>query len=220
MSRLKTLLDELCPDGVEYRELNEVISSLNTGLNPRKFFRLNTEDARNYYITIREIHDGNIWPTEKTDKINDEALLLCNHRSHLEKGDVLFSGTGTIGESAVIKETPTNWNIKEGVYVIKPDITKILPDFLRYVLCSSNIRKSYMAKAVGGTVKSIPMKELRKILIPVPPLTVQCEIVRLLDNFTELTAELTAELSLRRTQYEHYRDTLLTFPAADEAETL
>lgn len=51
--------------------------------------------------------------------------------------------------------------------------------------------------------------------IPVPPLPVQREIVRILDNFTELTAEitaeLTAELTARKKQYEYYRDRLLTF---------
>ena len=47
--------------------------------------------------------------------------------------------------------------------------------------------------------------------IPVPPLTVQDEIVRILDNFTQLTAQLTLELTARRRQYEYYRDKLLTF---------
>ena len=88
----------------EWRTLGDVIVSLNTGLNPRKFFQLNTDDAENYYITIREIRNGKIIPTDKTDRLNDEALRLCNNRSNLEVGDVLFSGTGTIGETAVITE--------------------------------------------------------------------------------------------------------------------
>ena len=108
-------------NSVSWFELNDVIHSLNTGLNPRQFFRLNTEDATNYYITIREIRGGRIVPTDKTDCINDYALALCNNRSNLEIGDVLFSGTGTIGETAVIMEEPRNWNIKEGVYTIKPN---------------------------------------------------------------------------------------------------
>ncbi|MDE7120975.1 MAG: restriction endonuclease subunit S, partial [Oscillospiraceae bacterium] len=107
-------------DDVKWQALGEIIISLNTGLNPRKFFKLNTEDATNYYITIREIRNGKIIPNDKTDRINNKALQLCNKRSNLEIGDVLFSGTGTIGETAVITEKPTNWNIKEGVYTIKP----------------------------------------------------------------------------------------------------
>ena len=49
MSRLDELIAELCPDGVKYRKLEDVIISLTTGLNPRKFFTLNTKDANNYY---------------------------------------------------------------------------------------------------------------------------------------------------------------------------
>ena len=55
------------------------------------------------------------------------------------------------------------------------------------------------------------MPEVKKVKIPVPPLPVQCEIVRILDNFTELTAELTAEIEARQKQYEYYRDKLLSF---------
>ncbi len=68
------------------------------------FFRLNTDDALNYYVTIREIQNNTIVFSDKTDRINDEALKLCNNRSNLEVGDVLFSGTGTIGETAVVSE--------------------------------------------------------------------------------------------------------------------
>ena len=90
--------------------------------------------ATNYYITIREMKDGKIVPSEKTDRMNDEARKLCNNRSNLEVGDVLFSGTGTIGETAVIEKEPCNWNIKEGVYAIKPNQTMIQPMYLRYIL--------------------------------------------------------------------------------------
>ena len=207
MSRLEELIQELCPNGVEFLSIEKVIFSLNTGLNPRKFFRLNTDDAMNYYVTIREIHNNKIEFSDTTDRINDEALRLCNNRSNLEIGDVIFSGTGTIGETALITETPRNWNIKEGVYVIKPNPKRIISRFLMYLLQSNSIRVAYMKKVSGGTVKSIPMKELRKIIIPVPPLEVQREIVRILDHFTELTTELTA----RKKQYEYYRNQLLTF---------
>ena len=202
-------------DVVRWLSLEECIISLNTGLNPRKFFRLNTDDAKNYYITIQEIHDGNIIPNEKTDRINDEALALCNHRSNLEKGDVLFSGTGTIGETAIVKETPTNWNIKEGVYTIKPNPQILSSRYLRYLLESSPIKKVYMTKAVGGTVKSVPMKELRKIKIPVPSMEAQERISSLVEKFdllrADMTAGLPAEIEARKKQYAYYRDRLLDF---------
>lgn len=195
-----------------------MILSLNTGLNPRQFFRLNTDDAENYYITIREIHGGRIVPSEKTDRINDEALCLCNNRSNLEVGDVLFSGTGTIGETAVITEEPSNWNIKEGVYTIKPDQTRIVPQFLRYLLTSEQMKTAYMKKVAGGTVKSIPMAEMWKLLIPVPSIDEQKRIVLLLSRFdtlcNDLKEGLPAEIEARQRQYEYYRDRLLTFKEA------
>ena len=201
--------------GVAVLELNEVIFSLNTGLNPRQFFRLNTNDATNYYITIREIRNGNIVPTDKTDRINDAALALCNNRSNLEVGDVLFSGTGTVGETAVITKCPYNWNIKEGVYSIKPNQSIILPKFLRYLLTTDKIKQEYMKKVAGGTVKSIPMGELKKMKIPVPSIETQTKIVDVLDRFdalcNDLTSGLPAEIEARQKQYEYYRDKLLTF---------
>ena len=208
MSKLDELIKKYCPDGVEYKALDEVIISLNTGLNPRKFFKLNTNDAKNYYITIREIHNNKIQITDSTDKINDDALRLCNNRSNLDKGDILFSGTGTIGEIALIEDKPYNWNIKEGVYAIKPIQKMIISKYLMYILQTDTIRTAYMKKVAGGTVKSIPMKDLKKITIPVPPLPVQEEIVRILDSFTSLTAELQAELQARKKQYEYYADKL------------
>ena len=201
--------------GCVWLELGDVIVSLNTGLNPRKFFKLNTEDATNYYITIREMKDGKIVPSEKTDRMNDEARKLCNNRSNLEVGDVLFSGTGTIGETAVIEKEPSNWNIKEGVYAIKPNQTMIQPMYLRYILMTDFIKKEYMKKAAGGTVQSVPMGELKKIRIPVPSLQEQNRIVGVLkqldDLCNDLTSGLPAEIEARQKQYEYYRDKLLSF---------
>ena len=201
--------------GCVWLELGDVIVSLNTGLNPRKFFKLNTEDATNYYITIREMKDGKIVPSEKTDRMNDEAQKLCNNRSNLEVGDVLFSGTGTIGETAVIEKEPSNWNIKEGVYAIKPNQTMIQPMYLRYILMTDFIKKEYMKKAAGGTVQSVPMGELKKIKIPVPSLQEQSRITGVLkqldDLCNDLTSGLPAEIEARQKQYEYYRDKLLSF---------
>ena len=195
--------------------MDDVIISLNTGLNPRQFFKLNTDDAENFYITIREIQNGRIVPTEKTDRMNDEALRLCNNRSNLEKGDVLFSGTGTIGETAVIEETPNNWNIKEGVYSIKPDQTLLNSKYLRYLLMTQAVREAYMKKVAGGTIKSIPMKEMRQLQIPLPSLEKQAELVAVVERFDKLCNDITeglpAEIEARQKQYEYYRDKLLSF---------
>ena len=202
-------------DRLEWKTLGESIISLSTGLNPRQFFKLNTEDAKNYYVTIREIQNGTIVFSEKTDRINDEALSLCNNRSHLEVGDVLFSGTGTIGETAIVSEVPTNWNIKEGVYAIKPKRELLNSRYLMYLLRTRYMQLAISKKVAGGTVKSIPMGDMRKLQIPVPDITVQESIVSILDRFdalcNDLTSGLPAEIAARQKQYEFYRDKLLTF---------
>lgn len=215
LSYLGKLLDGV---EVEWKMLGEVIHSLKTGLNPRQNFSLNTLDAQGYYVTVREIQNGKVVFLDKTDRVNDRALKIINGRSNLEAGDILFSGTGTVGRIAVIEENPLNWNIKEGVYTIKPIKEKIAPRFLSYLLQSSKIVKDYSKKIVGNPVISLPMGDLKKLLIPIPcpgnpekSLAIQAEIVRILDKFTELTAELTAELSMRKKQYNYYRDQLLSF---------
>ena len=209
---------------VEWVALGEVIYSLKTGLNPRQNFQLNTEDANGYYVTVREIQNGKIVFLDKTDRVNTNALELINARSELEVGDILFSGTGTVGRIAVIEEQPWNWNIKEGVYVIKPNQKQILPRYLSHLLNSSEIVKKYSKKIVGSPVISLPMSDLKKLKLPIPcpnnpekSLKIQAEIVRILDAFTELTTELATELATRKKQYTYYREQLLNF-AEGEAE--
>ncbi|EJC1902018.1 TPA: restriction endonuclease subunit S [Escherichia coli] len=219
LSYLGKLLDGV---EVEWKMLGEVIHSLKTGLNPRQNFSLNTLDAQGYYVTVREIQNGKVVFLDKTDRVNDRALKIINGRSNLEAGDILFSGTGTVGRIAVIEENPINWNIKEGVYTIKPIKEKIAPRFLSYLLQSSKIVKDYSKKIVGNPVISLPMGDLKKLLIPIPcpdnpekSLAIQSEIVRILDKFTALTAELTAELNMRKKQYNYYRDQLLSFKESE-----
>ena len=107
---------------VTWMKMSDVLYSIRTGLNPRQFFKLNTPDAHSYYVTIREFNGGRLVFSDSTDRINESARMLCNNRSNLEINDVLFSGTGTIGETYVIDSTPINWNIKEGVYALKPKL--------------------------------------------------------------------------------------------------
>ena len=80
---------------------------------------------------------------------------------------------------------------------------------------SGNIKTDYMKKVVGGTVQSIPMKELRKIVIPLPLISEQNRIASLIERFdtlcNDLSSGLPAEIEARQKQYEYYRDKLLNF---------
>ena len=189
---IKDISDELpfeIPDGWAWVKLEHCLISLHTGLNPRRFFRLNTADAKNYYVTIRELKNNKVVFSERTDRINDEAIRLCNNRSDLDEGDVLFAGTGSIGVVALVETKPKNWNIKEGVYALKPFQPSLSPRFLLYILQSETIRSLFMQKAVGSTIASVPMKSLISLVIPLPPLAEQKRIVAKIEKLMPLVEE-------------------------------
>ena len=205
------LLDLEGKEGVEMKTFDDILISLKTGLNPRKNFVLNSPGSTNFYITVRELGMYDIAPVDKTDRVSDDALILINNRSNLEKGDVLFSGTGTIGRTALVKEKPSNWNIKEGVYTMKPRQEIINSRYLVQLLHANSTSDKIIALTVGDPIRSIPMKSLLTVSIPVPSLKEQSRIVTILDTFESSIQNLEAQLSQREKQYEYYRNKLLTF---------
>ncbi|GHT41226.1 hypothetical protein AGMMS49921_03980 [Endomicrobiia bacterium] len=90
MSKIDELINKYCSNGVEFKTLEKVVISVKTGLNPRKNFQLNTQDAKNYYVTVKEVTSGKIVFSDRTDKINDEAISIISNRSNLEFDNVLF----------------------------------------------------------------------------------------------------------------------------------
>ena len=216
MSEIKKLIERLCPDGVEYKKLGEVIISLKTGLNPRKNFVLNEPGSNRPYITGKDIFNNRINVSDKTDLITDDALKLINKRACLENGLLLFAstGTGTVGRMAIIENYKNDWAMSETLYAIKTK-EQLLPKFLMYYLYSENSRNQFEPKISKGSVPHLKVSDLQNVLLPVPPIEEQSKIVEILDHFTELEAELEikleAELEARRKQYEYYRNQLLTF---------
>lgn len=203
---------------VEWKQLGDCIISLKTGLNPRKNFVLNSEGSTNYYITVRELDYWKINPSDKTDKVDDNAIKIINNRSNLEEGDVLFSGTGTIGRTALVNETPKNWNIKEGVYTIKPKKDVLNSKFLIELFHSYYLINKINEYTVGDPIRSVPMKNLVQIQIPIPDIIEQERIVGILDTFTSSIDNLKQQIAQRRKQYEYYRDQLLDFEGKDEKD--
>ena len=223
MSHLSDMIARLCPNGVEWKRLGEVLRSIRTGLNPRQNFRLNEPNATNYYVTVKEISSGKLVFSDKTDRISDDAVKIIQNRSDLECGDVLLSGIGTIGKVAIVEIPTNNFNCSESVYLLKPNFEFITTKYLGYVLETADVQNQWAKTSVGSTLKGIRKETLINILIPLPPIEIQREIVQVLDNFANLTAELTAELTKRKKQYEHYRDSLLNFngnPSNPSASTL
>lgn len=133
------------------------------------------------------------------------------------KPTVLIPRKGSITNIFFV-ETPL-WNV-DTIYYTEIDESQIVPKFFYYFICTLDM----MSMDTGSGRPSLTQSILNKIEVPIPcpddpkkSLAIQGEIVRILDSFTELTAELTAELNQRKKQYNHYRDQLLTFDE-DEVE--
>ena len=134
MSKLYELIATLCPQGVEYKKIGDVIQSLTTGLNPRKNFVLNTDTSTCPYITGKDIYDGKVNVSERTDKITESEVKLINKRAKLQDDVILFAstGTGTVGRMAYIKEYSGDWNVSETLYIIKTNNDIVLAKYLMY----------------------------------------------------------------------------------------
>lgn len=93
------------------------------------------------------------------------------------------------------------------------DTDKLLNKFLYYWLMNQSMVIDRFYR--GSGIQHPSMSAVLDMLIPIPPLHTQIEIVRILDTFTKLTAELTAELTARKKQYNYYRDLILSFEEGD-----
>lgn len=217
MEKISEMIKRMCPEGVERVKLSSIVNSIHTGLNPRSNFKLNEEGATKYYVTVKEITSNKIVFSSSTDRITDEAWNIIQNRSHLEKGDVLFSGIGTIGKVVFVNQPVEDWNCSESVFVIKPKTERINGCYLAYILRSNDVVSQYEACAAGSIMKGVRKATLESLEIPLPPLPIQQEIVRILDSFTLLHSNLEAELVSRQKQYEFYRNKLLTFDKDDES---
>ena len=200
----KAMIDKAFSKDWKKCHLGFLINDIRTGLNPRDNFKLNTPDAENYYVTIREMVDGwHIRPTEKTDLVNDEALRLIANRSHLRVGDVLVSGTASIGKTALVSEEPINWNIKEGIYAVTTDGYRLIPEFLIYWIGSTDAVQQLELYRRGSTVESVTMDKFCKLNIPYVDIIEQQQIVDYLD---ERCAAIDSVIETRTKQLERLED--------------
>ena len=141
------------PAGWEVRTLGSVISRAGTGLNPRDNFVLGT--GNNYYVTIKNVTNGRIVLDDKCDRIDDESMAIIDRRSQLQAGDVLFTSIEPVGVTYLIHEKPTNWNINESVFIIRPDTDVISPEYLLMLLSSSEMKAFTKNSSAGSIHKGI-----------------------------------------------------------------
>ncbi|OMD24979.1 restriction endonuclease subunit S [Paenibacillus odorifer] len=154
----------------------------------------------------------NIWAnTPKSYLSHDLAakLRVANH------GDVIIVAAGETIEDI---GNGTAWLGNTGVVIHDACFSyrsSLNPKYVSYFLRTKHFHDQIKKHISTGKISAINEAGLRIAKIPIPPPEVQEEIVRILDTYTELTAELTAELTTRKRQYTYYRDKLLTF---DEGE--
>ncbi|WP_459882549.1 restriction endonuclease subunit S [Campylobacter concisus] len=188
MSKIFDLINELCSNGVEFRELGDICNSLAKGT-------LKQEDLvdKGAYPVVNSSRDYYGF----YDKYNNEANAFTIASRGEYAGFVKFIDCKFWAGGLCYPYTS-----KDEEYVL----TKFIFYFLK------SIEKKNMDILVArGSIPALNKSDIDKVKIPVPRIEVQREIVRILDCFTLLTAELTAELTARKKQYEFYRDRLLSF---------
>ena len=203
MSRLNELIQELCPNGIEYKTLGDIATISRGGSFQKKDFteygipcihygQIYTRYGLSADKTITYI-DATAGERAKYAEPNDIVMAVTSENVNDVCKCVAWIGSEKVavsGHTAIIHH---NQNAK----------------YLSYYFNSEHFYKQKVKLAHGTKVIEVTPDKLGDVRLPVPPLEVQREIVRILDSFTLLTAELTAELTARKKQYEYYRDILL-----------
>lgn len=183
MSKIDDLIKQYCPNGVEYKELGEICN----------FKRGKTITAKDVTLGDVPVIAGGQKPAYYHNEANRYGETIVVSSSGAYAGYVSY------------------WTIPvflSDSFSVEPK-QDLIPKYAFYFL--KNLQDKIYGMKKGSGVPHIHSSDLVKIKIPVPPLPVQEEIVRVLDTFTALEAELEAELEARKRQYEYYRNKLLTF---------
>lgn len=185
MSKLQELINKLCPNGVEFKKLKE-LAEIGTGSSDKK--DANTNGKYPFFVRSKNIEKHNAF------EFDEEAIII--------------PGEGGIGD--IFHYIKGKYALHQRVYRIHFTCDSINVKFAYYYLFA-HFKSFIKKKAVSATVTSIRKPMIEDFFLPIPPIEVQEEIVRILDSFSDYAAELQAELQARKQQYEYYRNLLLTF---------
>ena len=208
---MSAILDKLLKgQKVEWLPLNEIVL-------PTKNIKWKDVDSIYQYIDLTSVD-------RKTNAIIETSLIDKENapsraQKIVEHNDIIFATTRpTQMRIAVITEELHEQIASTGYCILRADIKIVLPKWIYYNLSSVSFKNYLEENESGSAYPAISDTKLKEFKIPIPPLDVQAEIVRILDAFTAITAELTQELAkekiLREKQYQYYRDKLLSFSEA------
>ena len=211
MSRLEELIERYCPDGVEWKAFFDVCDLIR-GITYNK-----DQEAKSPINAHKVLRANNITLNLNTLNFDDVKLVskdvVVKPTQHLYAGDILMcAGSGSkehVGKVAYIAQN-IDYTFGGFMAVVRCKET-LLPRYMFHILTSSYFSNHLDVQINSSTINNINKQVMQSFEIPVPPLPVQEEIVRILDSFTELQAELQAELQKRKLQYSYYLDNLLSF---------
>lgn len=202
MSQLERLIQHLCPDGVEYQFIGKCCDVSAGGDVTKDRFSEISGGEYSIPIISNGIGENSIYGYTDVPKITRPAVTIA--------------ARGTIGYPEY-RDYPF-FPIIRLLSLVPNNPQKLDTKFLYYALQG----RKYSVPTTG--IPQLTAPTIKKERVPCPPLEVQREIVRILDQFTELTTELStkldAELTARKKQYAYYRDALLTFDSSTQFERL
>ena len=182
MTKIEKLIQQLCPNGVEYETLENV-----------------SEIKRGIRVVKSQLNESGKYPVYQ-NSLTPLGFYEQNNAPANTTFIIVAGAAGEIGYSIC-----DFWAADDCFYFLPS--AKLLN---RYIYHFMLMKQPYLlSKVRKASIPRLARSAIEKLNIPVPPLEVQREIVRILDQFTELTAELTAELTSRKKQYGYYRDKLL-----------
>lgn len=205
MNKIAELIEKYCPDGVEYKPISD-IAVFRRGSFPQPYTNASFYGGEGSmpFVQVADMQDNS--RNLKAETKQTISNIAQPKSIFVRKGTILVSIQGTIGRVAI---TQYDCYVDRTIAIFDDYKIDINKQFFAYQLESKFGEEKKYAR--GSTLKTITKEEFAQFKIPVPPMEVQEEIVRILDNFTELSAELSAELTARKKQYNFYRDKLLTF---------
>jgi len=205
MTKLEKMIKEHCPNGVEYIKFGE-LATIVRGASPRPIHQYITDDPKGInWIKIGDVEKGGKYITSTKEKI---TIKGAKKSRFVKAGDFVLSNSMSFGRPYILQ---IDGCIHDGWLAISDFDYYFIPDFLFHLLGSSEIQMTLSQRASSGTVSNLNAEIVKSILLPIPPIPIQKEIINILDKFINIEVELEAELEARKKQYEYYRNELLTF---------
>ena len=194
-------MEKALPEGWVGCELNDAASIITKGTTPTTAGFQYTESGIPF-IKVENINDGGIDHSSIVQFISSDAHTALK-RSQFVEGDILFSIAGTIGKTALVKNTDLPANTNQAVAIIRNTQSAFVDRFLRYQLklSADEIQKS---KARGGAMNNISLGDLKGVIVPLPPLAEQQVIADTLDA-------LLAQVETTKTRLERVPETIKRF---------